>query len=165
MGAVSFVRAEVAHAEALAPNLRANDVAEVLAGGHASARAALVRSLEVSDVAYALLLGEEVAALFGVAPMPQTVLGGDDSVGIVWLLTGKAVARRPKDFLRSAPYALNLLWPRAERLSVMVDARYGGALSLLRSLQRRRLAAVRIHAAQALGPFGVPFCRVDIRRN
>lgn len=162
----TFVRAEPHHAEALAETLRANDVAEVLAGGHATVRSALVRSLEMSDVAYAVLYGDDVAALFGICPMPpRTLLGDNPSDGIFWLLTGKAIDESPRPLLRSVPYALQLLWPRAERLSVMVDARYGGAISLLRSIQRRRLADVYIESPRRFGPFGVPFCRVDIWRN
>lgn len=125
---VTFVRAEIEHADALAAVLRPEDLAELRAGGHQDARALLLEALRVSDAAYAGIADREVAALFGAAPGPLP------EVGIAWCLTGRAFPRHAKAFAKHAPWALELLFGSRHAVVNAVDARYAAALRWVRWL-------------------------------
>lgn len=125
--------ATLAHAELLAPLLRDADAAEVRASHGLAPREALVQSVKVSVVSYAMLFNSEVAALFGVAPYrwrPDATL----AVGLCWALTGRAVSRYPKEFWRQSRPALALLRQACPYLLNMVDARYTASLRWLERL-------------------------------
>jgi hypothetical protein len=155
---VSLVEATPEHAEALAPQMRLEDEAEVVASGFADAREALLVSLAGSLAAYALLFDGEVAALFGVAPLDETLLGTSSS-GVAWVLTGRAATRHRKAFVRWSRPALALLLRERHHLVNMVDARYAAALRWARWL------GFRIGEPEPFGPHGHLFCPISIRRS
>lgn len=154
---VTFEPATVAHAEALAPLMRAEDLAECQALGYPTAHEALLVSLKNADIARAMLFDGEVAALFGLAVRRSTVLGSSD-VGLVWLLSGRAVARHPSAFLRHSRPVLAALLQHCATLGNCIDARYTGALRWAMWL------GFDIGRPVALGPAGMPFCPVTITR-
>lgn len=154
---VQVVPATEEHAAALAPNLRAEDVAEVLACGSPSGLFALQHSLRTSDMAWALLFDGEVAALFGFTEHRNTACGGS-GVGVAWALTGNAVARHPKVFLRVSRDVLSLLLEHCGVLVNWVDARYRGALRWLEWL------GFEVKPATS-GPQGMLFHPVVARRQ
>jgi len=149
--AVEVLPARPEHALALAPVLRPADRAEVRASDGLSPLAALELSLRLSDEAYVGLLGGEVAALFGVR---RASLVGRQ--GIPWLLTGAAVERHPKAFVKSSRSVLDVWRGDYARLSNWVDARHDQALRWLARL------GFTIHPARPYGVLGLPFHPVEI---
>lgn len=129
MPSVDVLPANDEHAYLLAPQLRAEDVAECLAGGYSSGLHSLLVSLAVSDEAYALLFDGEVAALFGVAR--GSLLNG---TAAVWLLTGHLADKYRIAFVRNMRIALAYLASKWPVLGNMVDARYTKAIRFLKYL-------------------------------
>lgn len=154
---VAIVPAALAHAEALAPRLRAADVAEVRALGDEPIDA-LLASVAHSSVAYATFFDGEPAALCGVVPCAQTLLG-DSGVGCVWMLSGHACSAHPKHFLRTSRVITDVLLGRYAVLGNIIDARYTGALRWAAWL------GAQVQAPRPLGPFGMLFCPFVLRRT
>lgn len=151
-------RATEAHARALAPRLRLEDKMECEALGFHGALDALVSSLEASVETWALYLGGELAALYGVAdPRPESILGGPGPRGVVWALTGEACSRHPRAFVRASRWALADLLERWGSLHNVVDTRYRGALRWLDVLGFR---AGKEHTIR-----GTRFVSAHIRRD
>lgn len=148
---VAIVEATRAHAESFVPLMRAADVEEVRALG-LSPREAVLDSLEASEVAFAALFGGEVAFLYGVVPLWRTALTGSSTTGQLWFLSGRAVDRHPKAFLRATRASLPRLLERYAVLTNVIDARYAGALRWARWL------GATLYPPRPFGPEGVPFC-------
>lgn len=156
MGAeVQVVAAELEHARALAPLMRAADVAELQALGLTPERA-LADALRTSEVAFALVLGGEVAALFGLGPRVPAPFG---EAACVWALSGAAVDRHRKAFLRASRAILEALLSHCALLWNWVDARYAGAVRWVRWL------GFAVGPAQPFGPAGQLFHPISIRRE
>lgn len=119
--------------EALAATMRPEDVAEVLASGGYSPREALEVSLAASSEAWTWEVGGEVAAVFGVVALPRPSLLGA-RVGGVWALTGTAVHRHRRAFVRASRRILKALLSRWDVLANAVDARYTGAVRWIQAL-------------------------------
>lgn len=154
---IALVPATVEHAEALAASMRAEDAAECMAYGiFESPRAAVLLSLEKSEAAWTLMLGGEVAALFGVAP----AVGPDfpDDCGEAWALTGDVVARHRKAFLRASKAAIQLLLGQRSRLVSHIDASY------LSAIRWAAWLGFDVGAPEPFGVSGEPFCFVSLRR-
>lgn len=151
------MRATEEHALALAPTMRPEDAAEVLASGGYSPEEALVESLKVSSEAYTLLLDGKPAVMWGVVAMPtRTIL--EPPTGVVWLLGGEAIRRRKRLFLRLSRVGVSLLLERYALLVNAVDARYVGALRWVRWL------GFKVGEAEPFGEAGLPFHPISIRR-
>lgn len=151
---VTFEQATPAHAEALAPLMRAEDLAEVQAGGEASALDALLASLAGSEAAWAVLFDGEVGAMFGIGQRLP-----DGSAGCAWLLTGRAVSQHPMAFLRRSRGVLGELLERCGNLGNYVDARYTASVRWLRWL------GAEFGQPEPRGPSGVLFYPVRFRRS
>lgn len=149
---VQVVPATPAHAEALAPLMRAEDAAELAASLGVGPLQGLLASLDASCAARAVLFDGEVAALCGVA---DTDVQG---VGCVWALTGRAVERHPRAFVRLSRAAVAEYLTRYEVLFNFIDARYGRALRWVRAL------GFTVQEAQPYGAAGLPFHPVVLRR-
>lgn len=139
--------------EALAASMRPEDAAEVLASGGHSPLEALRVSVEASSEVWAWEVGGEVAAIFGVVPLEQSALLSPRSA-IVWALTGSAVTRNRKAFVRASRAIVAALLFRWDALFNAVDQRYTGAIRWLESMGAT-FAPPRPFGAQGL-PF-VPF--------
>lgn len=113
-------------AATLAPLLRAEDLAELRAGGR-EPLPALEESLASSEVAFAVELGGQLAALGGVVRAREALLG-PVAYDVPWLLTSAAVARHPAAFWRASVRVLALLRQEFPVLLQYVDARYLAAL-------------------------------------
>lgn len=122
-----LVTATEAHALALAPHLRAGDVAEIRATAGVSPEVGLLGSLRgtlaAGGEASALLIGGEVAALWGVRPLTDL-----RQVGVVWLLTGELVERHRLLFASLSRFVLRKLLREYPVLCNWIDARYTRAL-------------------------------------
>jgi hypothetical protein len=121
------VPATEAHARALAPRLRAGDVAEIRATAGVGPLDGLLSSLSGTCAgggqAWALLIGGEVAALWGVRPLTDL-----HHVGVVWLLTGDLVDRHRRIFMERSRAELRALLRPFAVLRNYIDARYSRAL-------------------------------------
>jgi hypothetical protein len=141
-------------AEQLAPLLRAGDVAEGLALG-LDPRQGLLDSVRCSEVSWAALFDGEVGAMVGARTTARTLLG---TAGEVWILSGTAVDRNPRAFMRSSRQVLEQLLQQWDSLSNVVDTRYEASLRWLKWLGFSFAPPV------PMGPQGVLFCRCTIRR-
>ncbi len=146
------------HLLELAPRMRAADLAEVLAAGCSSALDALESSLALSDIAYAVRIDGEVAAVFGVAPERATGLLAPPISGLVWLLTSDTVTRYPMTFFRLSKPLLAMLLEYCPVLINSVDARYTSSLRWLKYL------GAAIGPPVPLGTSGELFCCVSFGR-
>ncbi len=151
--AIQIVPARPAHAELLAPTMRREDVAEVLAFGGFSPLGALLDSLRLSDRAYAVSFDGELAALFGIVPGPFL-----SREAVPWLLTGEAIERHPVSFWRASREVVDYWAQQYPVLVQWVDARYERALRWAARL------GFRVAAPAPLLPGGLPFCRIELRR-
>jgi hypothetical protein len=157
-GDVRIVRATLEHAAQLAEQLRREDRAELVATGVANVRTAIEDGVRGSAIAVAVLFDGEVACIAGVVPYPSgTALGGPDT-GCVWMLSGTAVNRHKKAFLRLSRSVLKAFLGRYRCLENLVDARYLAAIRWLQWL------GFEVSAPSAFGPHEAPFCRAVIRR-
>lgn len=153
MGRLSFIAARPAHAEALAPRLRACDVEEIAASSGLSPLAALLASIQVSPVAYAVFFESEVMALLGVGAHPSP------GVGVVWLLGSDTIDQHPKLFWRDSRPVLAHLCESYEVLINMVDARNERSLRWLRRL------GFTVDQAVPFGVAHLPFHPITLRRD
>lgn len=146
MSALEYVPAEPAHAEWLAPRLRAADRAEVLAALGLPPEVALPISLRASSVAVTAMVGGEPVAIFGVCP--ANLLAGE---GLVWMLGSDAVVRQGRALLREAPQWLALIGDGYRLLRNHVDARNTRAVRWLRRM------GFSLAPAVPFGVAGLPF--------
>lgn len=154
------VKATLAHAEALAPRMRREDALEVGAASGREPMDALILGLDASLAAYTILLGGEVAAMFGVTPVEAPREDGSHAVGCAWMLTSDAVDAHPVLFARLTKAILPELLDVAPVLFNAVDARYAKAL--------RWAAFVGFAVEPTPVPFGVeglPFHLITATRS
>lgn len=149
--------ATLEHAALLAPQLRAEDLAEAMAHGFTDALDALTKCVERSADAYALMFDEQVAALFGVGHPLEVVATGEE-ICCVWALTGRAVCEHPKAFIRASRPMLAFMLEHCGILWNYVDGRYTAALRWLRWL------GFSVGEPVPFGPAGELFHPVSIRR-
>lgn len=141
--------ATFAHVERL--ELRDGDRREVEALG-LSPREALTLSVARSVWADAYLADGEVAALMGLAVQP--LVGG---TAMPWLLTGRAVDRHAKDFLRLTHARTREMVAAHGTLVAQVHADYVQAVRWLAWL------GFEIAPPRPLGPRGAPFRQATLR--
>lgn len=123
---LTIERAGDEHILALAPNLRDEDLAEVLAFGIGPV-SALSAQVERSIAAWAVVAADgEVMAIWGL--MAASLLGES---GFVWCLTGRGVPGRAKTLLPLSREIVAAMHLRYRRLECLVDAGYRGALRWL----------------------------------
>jgi hypothetical protein len=134
--------------------MRPEDVAECEAAGLTPFEA-LSRSVELSEVAVATFFQGELGAIWGAGPVD---LPGEGPAGMVWMLSGPAVAKRRKDFLRECRRAVERLLERHEVLFNFVDSRY------LAALRWAKWLGFEVGPAEAAGD-GIPFHRIVLRRS
>lgn len=112
----------------LAGNLRAADAAELEACGLGPEQAVL-DSWSTSEVAFSLLLGGELAGVFGrTVPRNEGSVAGGRSVVTVWLLTTPVVDRHRFTFLRLSRPTVRRLLRGVEYAEQAVDSRYTSCL-------------------------------------
>ena len=149
MSEAHVVPATLAHADAL--SLRPGDAREIEAFG-LTPREALARSLARSIWADAYLVDGEVAALMGMTL--STLLGG---VAMPWLLTGHAVDRHRKAFLRLTRARIGQMLAEHGTLVAEVHAEYREALRWLAWL------GFELGPGRPLGRCGAPFHQAILR--
>jgi GNAT superfamily N-acetyltransferase len=143
-----IIPASPAHAEALAPRMRAADVAEVYAAARHAPLEALTRSLAISTHAWCGIMDGEVACLFGVGM--RSLLGG---VGSPWMLGSDLIEQHGKAFLRRSRGVVAQMQAAYPELENWVDARNAVSIRWLRWL------GFTLEPAAPFGPFDCPFHR------
>ena len=121
--AVDIVKPTPAHVVELGLLMRPEDAAECIAAGYASAMDAAAKSVEISPECWACVFDGELMGIFGITP--ESVLAGHASL---WLLTTEVVSRKPKTFVKTARKCLAVLRSSWPKLSLDIDAHYGGAI-------------------------------------
>ena len=92
---LEVVPAKTEHAYQLAPHMKQADREEVKAASGLEPLEVLLKSLKLSEKAYAIMAGNEVIALGGLVPLTH-------NVGIPWALTSDKVTLYPKQFCKIA---------------------------------------------------------------
>lgn len=119
-------RAVAGDVDALCASLRAQDAAEVMAGGEASGADGVRYAVSASDYVWAFELGGAVGALFGLMAVEPGRMA-------LWMLTADVFGEKPRPFVRAI--RRNLPWLRTfGELFNFIDARYTGALRLAAAL-------------------------------
>lgn len=151
---IMTVPATLAHADDLAPRMRASDRAEVWASGMFTPAMALRMSVAHSLVSVAALADGVPFAIFGVAPRSLV-----SETGIPWLLGSDDVCTHQKVFLRQGRMYVGAMLNLYPRLENYVDARNTTSIEWLRWL------GFDILPATPFGAFGLPFHRFVMRRQ
>jgi hypothetical protein len=116
MEAVRFSTSE--DAAQLAPNLREEDLAELLAAGSPSALAALQAGVRHSKPCLSIVDDQDTpVTMLGVVP------SGDPNVGFIWLLSSDVLDKNKIKFLRHSKKWLPFFHARHPVLTNYVDAR------------------------------------------
>ena len=113
---LELLPARTEHAYQLAPMMKQADREEVKAASGLEPLEALLKSLKLSEKAYALLAGKEVIALGELAPLTH-------NVGIPWALTSDKIALYPKQFCKITKELLKGFHKRYSLLINFCDAR------------------------------------------
>ena len=144
--------AEEAHVDDLAGRLRAEDIAECEALG-LTGRDALEKSFRGSVMARTIFVDDIVAAMYGVGgPMFGVV-------GHPWLLTAMEVERIPRTLIRHGFVAVGTMHAAFPELRGVVDARYTGAVRMLKML------GFSVGEPKRRGWGGVPFHEYSMKRG
>jgi hypothetical protein len=127
---IEVVPATVEHARAMAPNLRAADLAEVVALTNMPVAEVLIESVAMSNHAFTVLEDGEPIAMAGVGPW-ESVLSG---IGHAWMLGTDGVTRNKKRLLRESRARMPELMEGYGSIRNVVDGRYEASLRWLRWL-------------------------------
>lgn len=142
--------ATLAHAFRMAPNMRRSDVDEIWAAAYRLPLESLEHGIACSSEAWAALVGDEVACIFGVAP--ASILASE---GCPWMLGTPLIERHALPFLRRCRPVVDHWAEVYGHLANHVDARNTKAIRWLRWL------GFVIHEAEPLGPMALPFHRFE----
>ena len=112
--------------EALATRLRPVEADEVRASSGKEPADVIRESLAASDEAWAIRFNGELALIFGVVLLDDSVLTG--RIGVAWLLTTDLVERFPKAFWVLSRRMLRFLLERWDALVNAIDVRHEKAI-------------------------------------
>lgn len=118
-----IVPATRAHAQELARHMRPADFLEVSASHESTVDETVEMSVRVSSEAWTLLIGDEVAAIWGVQPICAPA-----RVGLVWMLSADAIDEHPVLFWRLCKKEVARLMREWRTLFNWIDARYDASL-------------------------------------
>lgn len=145
-------RATVQHAERLALTMRSSTRLALLASCGLGPRQGLDASIGVSTVAYAMLAGDEVLAIFGVRDR-------DVATPRLWMLTGDAVDQHKLTFFRESRRCLRILAEHYGALECQIDARDEQLLGFVKAL------GFDVQPARPFGLARLPFHRIEVRAH
>src|SRR5690606_24772524 len=119
---------------------------------------ALHESVRASDFAKTIFVDGEVLAIYGVVSQGATLLTARDHA-CVWMLSGTAVEKHKKLFLRASRAVVQTLLRDYRSLSNVVDARYEKAIRWAKWL------GFEVGDPTPLGPQGEMFRPIEIRSS
>ena len=113
---LELLPARIEHAYQLAPVMKQADREEVKAASGLEPLEVLLKSLELSEKAYAIMAGDEVIVLGGLVPLTE-------QIGIPWGLTSDKIALYPKQFCKIIKELIKGFHKRYPLLTNFCDAR------------------------------------------
>lgn len=153
--AVELHRPTAEHLDHLAQHLRAQDIAEIHAGGRHDVRAALEQSVAVSRWAWVVTVDGEVACVFGLAERGSLIA----PIGVPWMLGTELVSRHRRVLQRTAPRYIEAMLQEYPRLYNAVHAENTVAVRWLKRL------GFTLHPATAAPATGAPFHLFEMTRH
>ncbi|MGE4194720.1 MAG: hypothetical protein AB7E51_15140 [Pseudodesulfovibrio sp.] len=156
MGNLRVIPSLPEHIPYVAGNMRAEEVAEVWAAGHATPGEALERALAASDMAWTVFEGERDVpmAMFGrVRPSLMA------DTGALWCLVTDDVSRWKVPFAKRSREYVAVMLNDVERLENYIDVRCRGGIVWLRWL------GALLDDPKPMGPDKMLFQRFEIRRE
>lgn len=151
---VEIVPATDSHALDLAQRLRLDDLREIWAAGRVTPHRALLRALRVKGEAWAGLADGRIVCMFGVTDAGGSTLARQ---GVPWLLGSTDLPDHATAFLRRNGAFIARSRREYRLLFNYVDCRNVNAIRWLRWL------GFAIMSPEPHGPFGLPFCRFELR--
>lgn len=142
-------RASMKDVKHYARHFRLADRIECVASYGCEPKEAATRSIKLSDAAYAVYVGKDLACLFGFKRNSAL-----DTAASVWLLCTKLVDKHPVHFIRAVIEELPKYGAKYTRVENYVDARN------TRMLRAMPLMGFTIEEAKPFGLLGRPFHRV-----
>lgn len=149
-----IIQATKKHIELLAPNLRQEDMAEIWASSKSTPLEALTRAFNLPGECWALMNGDEVICMFGVARL--YIL---DSKGSPWMLASDEISKHYLYFLRESKKYVKIIKSRYENLENYVDARNKISIKWLRWL------GFEIGEARPYGVLKMPFHKFNLSQD
>ena len=150
----SFIReASLEDAISVAHNIRDADRQEIWASGLRLPIPCLIRAYNVSSKCWSLVINDQVACIFGVAPV--SIIG---SIGSPWMIGTDLIVKKPKHFLRKCQSSVLEMNEAYDTLINYVDSRNHYAITWLSWL------GFKLGEPEAHGPMGVPFIRFEMRK-
>jgi hypothetical protein len=143
MPAYSIVPATAEHVSAMLPHVRQADRDEIAASAGRPMFEILGQSVRLSDMAWAGLVDDEVACIFGVRGASML-----SETGYPWLIGTDLIERHAKAFLRRNRAIVQIMLERYPYLTNYVDVRNGAAIQWLKWLGFTMLPAAPYGAAQ-----------------
>ena len=154
MPQVTFTSPTPADVNELVENMRAQDVAEVLAAGHDDIRKQVVDGIRRSTMCWACRVDGKLAAIFGMAPFGGLL----SDTGVPWLLGTPEVPRHRRILARVArPYIARML-AQTPRLMNVVHADNTVAVRWLTRM------GFKLAPAEPYGPRGAMFHFFEMSR-
>lgn len=147
-----IVRATPSHAIAMAPNVRAIEMREVMDSVGLNVEAALLSELDRSESAWSWIVDGEVACMFGIMRGHSLM----DFAAYPWFLSTPLVEKHRMAFARACRHLLPELLRRHARLAGMVDARHEMSVRWLKWL------GAKLDDPQPWGIAGAPFHHFEI---
>jgi len=161
MTKVDIIEAKLSHAEMLAPDMRAVDVAEVRATYNVEPLEALRASVKAASFASTCFINDEPICMFGVSPVK--VIDGTgktlENVGAPWMLATNGFYRYVKSFISYNGKYIEKMLELYPILMNYVDERN---IAAKRWLKR---AGFTIYAPEPWGVLNMPFHRFEKRRE
>lgn len=155
---VKITPADTLDAQLVARRMREVDVEEVWAASRYRPLEALLHALDVSVESWALYFNDEIGAVWGVAPVSDTFLGG--RVGCVWMLTTATLEEHKAAFMRICYSTMQELMDRWDLLVNRIDARHTKSIRW-----GRRLGFVYADEPEAFGEDGLAFLSFRITKE
>lgn len=149
MAECRIVAAEPKHLHAIAPLLRDLDVRECAAAG-VSTKRALWQSYRASGFRETAYMGDELAAVYGIAGTPLTGIGNG------WLLTTNACQQSPLAFVKTFRRRLSEILPVFPYIYGYVADSYVSSIGLL------KLLGFNLSEPMPMAPTGIAFRRYEI---
>lgn len=148
----SIVPATQEHVTAMLPHVRLADRHEVMASSGLPMEDALPDSLKRSEMAWAGLVDDQVACIFGVAG--ASILS---TTGYPWMIGTDLIEQHAKAFLRRNRAMVRVMLERYPYLKNYVDVRNAKAISWLQWL------GFTILPAEPYGMYRMPFHPFEMR--
>jgi len=138
----------------LADNMRQEEVDEVWASGKHTPYEAVKYSLEHAHEAYAAVLDGKLICIVGVSPLSLL-----SDMASPWLLNTNESKNKPRHLVKWTKTFIDEWKTQWPILFNYVDARYEA------SLRWAKWAGFKVYDPQPYGPFGMPFHKIEIRRE